>query len=259
MKNKIFYFSGTGNSLKLAQDINQQLPQSELIKISSSFDFTQQQDTETIGFIFPIYCFGLPKIVRDFVKNLKISPNVYIYAVSSYGGLLCSAMDIIRQDLNDKGLQLQAGMAINLPGNFIPMYEIKDQKTQEKMNQKAKAQIMELLDTVQNRAQRKPEKNLGIIGKLLTHFIYKSFIGQMTVADKEFIVEPSCDGCTVCQRICPVNNIQIKEGKPVWQHSCEQCLACLHWCPQAAIQVGKKTINRQRYHHPEITLKEMLS
>jgi len=50
----------------------------------------------------------------------------------------------------------------------------------------------------------------------------------------------------------------MKNDKPSWIHQCEQCLACIQWCPQEAIQYGKKTVRYQRYHHPEITLKNML-
>ena len=39
----------------------------------------------------------------------------------------------------------------------------------------------------------------------------------------------------------------------------EQCLACIQWCPQEAIQFGKKTPRYKRYHHPEVTVREMLA
>ena len=48
------------------------------------------------------------------------------------------------------------------------------------------------------------------------------------------------------------------DDKPTWNHHCEQCLACIQWCPEEAIQYGKKTPQYERYHHPEIQLKDML-
>jgi MinD superfamily P-loop ATPase len=58
--------------------------------------------------------------------------------------------------------------------------------------------------------------------------------------------------------VCQVENIEMKDGKPTWLHHCEQCLACLQWCPQEAIQVGRKTEGRKRYHHPEITASDLM-
>jgi MinD superfamily P-loop ATPase len=34
-------------------------------------------------------------------------------------------------------------------------------------------------------------------------------------------------------------------------------MACLQWCPVEAIQYGKKTIGRKRYHHPSIAVADM--
>ncbi len=48
-------------------------------------------------------------------------------------------------------------------------------------------------------------------------------------------------------------------GKPTWNHKCEQCLACIHWCPKQSIQMGEETEGQERYHHPEISLKEIVA
>ena len=69
---------------------------------------------------------------------------------------------------------------------------------------------------------------------------------------------PDATAAVPAQKICPVNNITMNDSKPFWQHNCEQCYACIQWCPRQAIQINKKTASRERYHHPEITLKDML-
>ncbi|MBR2497846.1 MAG: EFR1 family ferrodoxin, partial [Parabacteroides sp.] len=55
-----------------------------------------------------------------------------------------------------------------------------------------------------------------------------------------------------CERICPTRTISMREGKPVWADTCVQCVACIHRCPVRAIEYGKETIKKGRYHHPEI-------
>ena len=76
--------------------------------------------------------------------------------------------------------------------------------------------------------------------------------------DRFFSVEETCTSCGICVRVCPADNIEFREGKPQWQHRCEQCLACLQWCPEEAIQFGKGTAGGKHYHHPQITLKDIL-
>ena len=89
--------------------------------------------------------------------------------------------------------------------------------------------------------------------------IYQMTRKQVPKMDKDFWCDDKCNACEICVRICPAGNIEMKKGKPAWKHHCEQCLACIQWCPRESIQFGKKTPAYERYHHPEITLKDMLN
>ena len=85
--------------------------------------------------------------------------------------------------------------------------------------------------------------------------MYKSF--KPYEKDKNFWTDEKCNGCGICLKVCPANNIKMNEGKPQWQHKCEQCVACMQWCPQKSIQYKKVTVKRGRYHHPDIEVKEL--
>ncbi len=73
------------------------------------------------------------------------------------------------------------------------------------------------------------------------------------VVDRE-----KCDGCALCEQVCPVNNVAIEGARPRWLVRCEQCLACMQWCPQKAIQFSERTSTWGRYHHPEIHVDELI-
>ncbi|WP_226377679.1 hypothetical protein [Citrifermentans bremense] len=62
----------------------------------------------------------------------------------------------------------------------------------------------------------------------------------------------------MCERICPVSNVLLQAGKPVWHGNCEQCLACIQWCPAKCIQYGGKTKEYERYHHPEVMMRDVM-
>jgi MinD superfamily P-loop ATPase len=85
--------------------------------------------------------------------------------------------------------------------------------------------------------------------------IYPRFIAGVHEADRKFTVDDRCTSCGRCAEVCPVENIRLEEGRPVWLHHCEQCMACIQLCPAEAIQAGKKTEKRGRYHHPGVTIK----
>ena len=57
-----------------------------------------------------------------------------------------------------------------------------------------------------------------------------------------------CIGCGQCAKRCPMNNVTIKDGKPVWGKVCTHCMACICYCPVGAIEYGKKSVGQPRYH-----------
>ncbi|MBI4982768.1 MAG: flavodoxin family protein [Candidatus Omnitrophica bacterium] len=84
MKNKLFYFSGTGNSLKVARDLADALGDAEIIPIPNVMAKDNMIiDSESIGIIFPVYMFGMPLIVHEFIKKLKCNKDQYIFSVST--------------------------------------------------------------------------------------------------------------------------------------------------------------------------------
>ena len=88
---------------------------------------------------------------------------------------------------------------------------------------------------------------------------YLSFLNEVNTMDEKYYVDENCNGCGICQKICPVDNIKLVNEKPEWQHKCQMCTACLHYCPQIAIQWGEYTLGRARYNHPKIKLKELIA
>jgi flavodoxin len=72
-KNIIFYFSGTGNSLKVAKDIANAIEDCELISMKESRKLSSTY--ERIGLVYPIYIGGMSGAVVKFVKALDLSVN----------------------------------------------------------------------------------------------------------------------------------------------------------------------------------------
>ncbi len=62
---EIDYFSGTGNSLHVAQELQKRLPGARLIPIMSFVGRESMTASgNTVGFVFPHYASSLPKVIR---------------------------------------------------------------------------------------------------------------------------------------------------------------------------------------------------
>lgn len=256
MYRKLFYFSGTGNTLYLAKELMKKIEGMELVKIRHDMDFNCK-DCDIAGIAYPVYCFTLPKIVVDFINKIQFSSSIYIFGLASYGGLLTSSGRNLKKMLNARGYTLNAGFAIKMPGNATHVYEVPSLEKREAMYSKVPDRIAQIASIVNSKGSYGIDTNLGILGRLAS-VASKGMMSKINESDKVFLVDSNCDSCGICSKVCPVGNIKIIDGKPQWQHRCESCLACFHWCPKASIQIGKKTASRNRYHHPKITLEDIV-
>lgn len=71
------------------------------------------------------------------------------------------------------------------------------------------------------------------------------------VHSKKFYATEDCISCGKCKTLCPLNNIEIKGGKPVWGNSCTHCMACICRCPTNAIEYGSHSKGLIRYVCPK--------
>ena len=79
--------------------------------------------------------------------------------------------------------------------------------------------------------------------EMILNMYYKHFMPA-----KPFRVTDGCIHCGKCAASCPMNNITLQEGSPVWGDSCTHCMACINLCPKQAIEYGKKSVGKPRYH-----------
>jgi ferredoxin len=257
MHTVIYYFTGTGNSLETARLLGQKLGNTRLVSIAS----LQKEnavicEAEQIGLVFPVYMFGLPLIVRNFAQKLRASQaGAYIFSVATYGGTIGAANLQLQKILRQNGLDLRGGFGLKMPGNYTVLYGAPAHKTLAKMIAQAGAQTNRLAERILR--QEKTLAKSNFFTRPLGQWFYNKVMPNISLADKNFQVKDSCTSCGICARLCPTNNIYLQNGKPNWLHRCEQCLACLQWCPAEAIQYGKKTAGRRRYHHPAINVLDL--
>ncbi len=164
---KLFYISGTGNTLKLAKDLVGELGDVELVKISYGMDF-DLGGCDVVGIAYPVYCFGLPNVVDNFVKKAKFGKDAYIFGLASYGALLTSSGRILKKKLAERGYELGAGFAIQMPGNATMVYNVPAEEKREKMYAKEAERIKEIAEAVREKKKSKVETNFSILGRMMS-------------------------------------------------------------------------------------------
>ncbi|MFX0083564.1 MAG: EFR1 family ferrodoxin [Candidatus Hodarchaeota archaeon] len=258
MSSTIYFFTGTGNSLKIAKDVAEKLGDCELIPIAKIWEKRNlKSESEKIGFVFPLYYSGLPKIVYDFIERIDLNNSEYFFTIVSSGGDVTELpLQQVEKLLKAKSKALNAGFLITMPNNYIVGFDIHSEQQQKEFFEKETVQVKEISEIVRSKTGNLNndifKKNLGRLERFNTRFREK-----VNESDKNFYAEDNCNSCGICEIVCPVNNIMMIDRVPEWQHECQQCFACINFCPEKAIQFGTGTLKTQRYHNPEIAIEEI--
>lgn len=252
-KNYIYYFTGTGNSLQIAQDIAKGLGLYEIKKISEykGERIKNVSSNDTLTMVFPAYYGGIPRIINEFLQCLNVDDNIKIYAVTNCNNIPGNTLKIVSTKLAEKNLKLSGGYVIKMPGNYIPMYGANSSEVQKQKFEDEKTAVSHIVSVIKNRETEKIQNNHPLINALFNKLEYKD-IEKVPQMDSNFTATDKCLSCGKCASLCPVNNIVMKDGKPQWQHHCEMCLSCLQHCPKEAIEFGSKSIGKERYVNPNI-------
>ena len=257
MRTTIYWFSGTGNSLAVAQDLAAEFGGAQLAAIPQAIS-KNLPATDCVGLVFPVYAFGMPRILHEFARAMPIEPTAYYFAVATMGGLAGGPHRQLRGILRERGADLAAGWSVAMPGNYTPMYGAPPEKKQQSAFLKAKERVKRIADAVRKGVRGHYEDSMQPFA-CLGAAMNRRAVEEFRKAGRKFHVDPTCTRCGLCAKVCQVGNILMKDGTPSWLDKCEQCMACLQWCPVEAIQFGKATAGRRRYRHPKFKANDFFS
>jgi len=244
---RIFWFSGTGNSLYAAKYLAAKLGASLSQITDAAPDEPVGGEDAVVGVVFPSYYCNMPRAVYDFVQRLEIKPDTYVFAIVTMGGPGQGSVAAIKKALAAKGLSLSYGRGLKMPSNNVLLYNPAEPE-------KAKHMADEIKQNLQNfGADIKNGKRLIKSHPFIMHRHFKN----ISKIDAPFAADDNCISCKFCEKICPVRNIKLENGKPQWLGHCQMCVACISWCPKKSINYGEKTKSRRRYCNPNIKSDEI--
>lgn len=288
----IYYFSGTGNSLYVTKKIAVNFNTTYYKMTSFINDPVSWEDKELI-MVYPMYNHSYPLIIQSFLKSFnRLNPlkNLKITIIETYGNAIGISLKKVERLIKSFGGELFAGYGIQMSYNYLEPSGFKirgmldsfvireysddqldtlDLKNNQRINEitlsiKSSKRIIEssdvLIESIVDWLKLRDCTQKNAWAKVAGIQAQKSwdFFDMVKHMDHGFWVNDKCNACGVCTKICPVDNISLEDDSTIYHNNCEQCFACISWCPQEAIEFRQSTMNRKRYHHPEIGLNEMI-
>ena len=232
---KIFYFTATGNSLFAAQKIAASTG-ADLISIPKVIAEQRTYTDDCIGFVYPQYADGLPKMVRSFILTNTFKAE-YIFAVDLYSFIRVNALGEIAGII-----PLNYGTYLKTPCNFI--FAISPAKNPSVVLAKAEEKLAIIIRDISER-KSKPVKPRESIGNATKYF-----------GNARFKITELCTNCGTCAKVCPAHNIELSSGV-VFGNNCENCFACVNLCPMHSIYSNKAMLKRRQYRNPIISADEI--
>jgi len=271
MDTVIYWFSGTGNSLRTARIIAGEIGGARLCSMAGDPAQMPAAGARTVGFVCPVYEWDVPKKVRSFVEGLTVESSAYTFMVATYAAIHGRCFETVDALLREKGARLCYGRALRCVASQCTAYEpFPPASVMVPRMERQAVKIGREIAAGQHR--RYPA--MSPVTRALYPRMMVPFLNVQHEYDKGFFTTAACTGCGTCQRACPCGNISLLDGRPVWGHACEGCNACVVYCPTKAIgfqtpEAYARLDNavtrrlglperRTRYHHPGIKASDLM-
>lgn len=246
----ILCFSATGNSKLIANALSKKLDD-EVVSLNNVFknDLPKKfYSDKPYIIVSPIYGWRLPLIIERLIKEATFDGSKKMYFVVTMGNETGNAYKYCKKICAENGLTYMGFNGIRMPENYIILFKVPSDKEIKRQIKEGLEKVNVVSNIIKNEGYLKKD-DFTIAPRLYSGFI-NNFFNKYMVNSKRFYVTNDCIGCGKCKKLCPVNNIEIKDNKPIFKDKCISCLACIHNCPKRAIESKGRTENKKRYVCP---------
>ena len=263
MKRTIFYFSATGNSLYVAEQLKGEygytLSIPQLMKTGQ-----REFEADEMGFVFPMYMHLAPQMVQEFIAGVRLKAD-YLFAILTYGARTTSAVELWQDVASKAGYHFDYINTVKMVDNWLHHFDMDEQKRMDKhIPEQLRGIEADLavrrhwVQPVSDEERRQHNEAYHLSGLDKTGgFVFHS--------EEHFVVTSDCIRCGICTKVCPRGNWKLGVEKAETAGRCDYCLACIHNCPKKAILFAKSSnpfLKQEanphaRYRNPYVSVRQI--
>ena len=246
----IFFFSGTGNTWRIAKQISDTFRlkgvHAELYDIETVPPDSLSvivHDNDIIGFGYPIFGSDLPLVMKEFMQALPAVQNpkpVFLFCTQWMfsGDGTFAALEFLPSSYRTVNWSEHFLMPNNVCISSIKLPYTNDQQKIARKTAKAQPRINRLVHTILN--NRKQRRGFSPFSTWLGLMQRKPFRNYFEQYRNQIGIDPErCIRCNLCVEICPMENFTQNPIEP--KGRCMYCLRCYNFCPVSAITfMGRK-------------------
>lgn len=248
----ILYFSGTGNSRALAE---------QLASHTGDAVFRLEDEaaaipacSERVIWVFPIYSWGLPEPIVRAIRNIAISDADIVphYMAATCGDDAGYADRQWRRLVSGRGWTAAAAFTVLMPNTYTMMkgFDVDAPDVARRKLSAFPGRAARIAGSILGGATES-DVTRGRFAWIKSRIIYPWFM-RYAVSTRPFHATAACIGCGRCARECPQGVIKMDGDRPHWNsRRCALCERCYHQCPVRAIAYGKATEGKGQYTYKD--------
>ena len=249
MKILIIYFSGTGNTRKVAEKyalcFGELGHNAELVSVDGlpknkalTDEFlTKLKDADLVGFGYPVHAFNAPAVMLKLAKFLPKQEKTKRAFIFNTSGEPLKLNNI--SSLKLTSMLKRRNYAVFSEYHYCMPYNIIFRHTDDmayKMWNTAELLIpldaKQIVDGVAHKLKR-------VFCGSFVAWVMRCEHWGVRLNGRRYKVKKECVHCQKCVNICPTNNITVKKnGKLHFGGNCLMCMRCAQLCPKDAIKTG---------------------
>lgn len=250
--NMVFYFTGTGNSLYAARQL-----EAEPVSIPQVMRGREREFTaDSIGIVSPVYGHEVPPMVKDFLRESTFETG-YFYIIITYGCRHGGAAELAKELCVECGVRVDYINTLHMADNWLPAFDMDAERAMDKHIPEQLAAI-----TADVKARRHAISPVTDNDRAAHQEYLRNVSGVPEAMWQNLVVVTErCVGCGLCTRVCPADCMVLENGRA--KHipgNCQDCLACAHACPHKAIALAMPEKNpNARYRNEHVTLQDLIA
>ncbi len=242
----LYYFSGSGNTFKVAKKVKNTLEQHDYKCVLDRIEDVKNIDFNTfeyVGLLFPVALQSTFPIVWDFIEGLPTTQGQKIFMIDTMEQFSGGVVGPVKRVLKSKGYYCVGALEVKM-NSSMQTKEVDVEKINMKNSkaiESAERFISEMLKGSQN------WHRVPVLSDWMRS-ISKSRKLWTKTSERIGINHDRCIKCNICIRDCPVEAMHMIEGNVKIDHSiCNSCMRCVHHCPKDAFTLSGKKVIRYEY------------
>lgn len=252
----VFFFSGTGNTWWVSEQIVENLHKKgvsaqalsiEALSVADAEAFINESDL--VGFGYPIYGSDVPQPMQAFLARLPEYRGKPCFVFCTQWLWSSDGARTGADFLSERGFSVRWGEHFFMPNNvcieMIPLPYTNDPKRIGRTLARCERRIARFTERIVSGQQFLRGFNpvafaLGCVQRVPFRRMKSAMQDDMQV-DQE-----RCTLCGYCVRLCPSGNLDLREGLVATHGTCIFCMRCYNFCPESAVMHRKRRHNLRR-------------